>query len=57
MNLGHWLKSLSATDHILLRAEKEQFEGTKVGDTLSLKWIRYTTTTPAGISPFNNDAV
>ena len=48
---------LSATDHILLRAEKEQFEGTKVGDTLSLKWNRYTTTTPAGISPFNNDTV
>ena len=45
----------SATDHILVRAEKEQFEGTKPGDILSLKWNKYTTTTQAGIEPFNGD--
>tara|TARA_Y200000002_G_scaffold136879_1_gene112844 strand:+ start:13385 stop:28348 length:14964 start_codon:yes stop_codon:yes gene_type:complete len=45
------------TDHILIRAEKEQFEGTKSGDTLTLKWNRYTTNTPSGIAPFNGDTV
>ena len=48
---------LAPTDHILIRAEKEQFEGTKPGDILTLKWNRYTTSTLAGISPFNGDSV
>ena len=47
----------SDTDHILIRAEKEQFEGTKPGDILTLKWNKYTTTAQAGIEPFNNDSV
>ena len=51
------LGASSDTDHILVRAEKEQFEGTKPGDILTLKWNKYTTTTQAGIEPFNNDNV
>ena len=45
-----------STDHILVRAEKEQFEGTKSGDILTLKWNKYTTTSSAGVLPFNGDA-
>lgn len=46
-----------ATDHILIRAEQEQFEGTKPGDRLFLKWNRYTTANQAGKDPFNSDPV
>ena len=46
-----------ATDHILIRAEQEQFEGTKPGDRLFLKWNRYTTSNRTGLDPFNNDSV
>ena len=46
-----------ATDHILIRAETEQWEGTKAGDVLTLKWNRYTTGALSGLAPFNNDAV
>jgi hypothetical protein len=46
----------SDTDHILVRAEKEQFEGTKIGDILTLKWNQYTATNLAGNLPFNNDS-
>ena len=50
------LGSDSDTDHILVRAEKEQFEGTKSGDILTLKWNKYTTSNQAGIAPFNGDS-
>ena len=43
------------TDHILIRAEKEQFEGTKSGDILTLKWNNYITSARTGTQPFNND--
>ena len=46
----------SDTDHILVRAEKEQFEGTKIGDILTLKWNEYTTSNQIGTLPFNNDS-
>ena len=46
-----------STDHILVRAEREQFEGTKAGDRLFLKWNRYTTGNLAGRDPFNSDPV
>ena len=46
-----------ATDHILIRAEQEQFEGTKAGDRLFLKWNRYTTGNLSGRDPFNSDPV
>ena len=46
----------SDTDHILVRAEKEQFEGTKSGDILTLKWNKYTTSNQTGIQPFNGDS-
>ena len=45
-----------STDHILIRAEKEQFEGTKPGDILTLKWNKYTTTSQVAKQPFNNDS-
>ena len=45
------------TDHILIRAQEDQYEGSKVGDRLFLKWNRYTTSTRAGIDPFNGDPV
>ena len=51
------LGKTEATDHILIRAEKEQFEGTKPGDILSLKWNKYTTTTAGGREPFNGDPI
>lgn len=44
------------TDHILVRAEKEQYEGTKQGDILTLKWNKYTSTAQGGIQPFNGDS-
>ena len=47
----------SDTDHILIRAEKEQFEGTKPGDILTLKWNKYTTSNQVGKLPFNNSGV
>lgn len=46
-----------ATDHILIRAEKEQWEGSKAGDTLNLRWNRYNTANPTGLLPFNGDNV
>ena len=57
MMRGNYSMPNDATDHILIRAEKEQYEGTKPGDILTLAWNRYTSTTPAGIAPFNNDPV
>ena len=57
MMRGNYSMPNDATDHILIRAEKEQYEGTKPGDILTLEWNKYTTTTPAGIDPFNNDPV
>ena len=49
------LGTTEATDHILIRAEKEQFEGTKAGDILTLKWNNYITSAQAGTAPFNSD--
>ncbi len=46
-----------STDHILIRAETDQWEGTKAGDRLFLKWNKYTTTNKLGTQPFNNDSV
>ena len=54
---GDYTIADSDTDHILVRAEKEQFEGTKPGDVLTLKWNKYTTSSAGGIEPFNGDAV
>ena len=47
----------ASTDHILIRAEKEQYEGTKPGDILTLKWNKYTTANQTGLQPFSNDNV
>ena len=47
----------AATDHILIRAEKEQYEGTKPGDILTLKWNKYTTSNQVGLQPFSGDPV
>ena len=41
------------TDHILIRANTEQFLGTAVGDKLQLKWNQYTSIFPNGRQPFN----
>ena len=57
MMRGNYSMPGDATDHILIRAEKEQYEGTKPGDILTLAWNRYTSSNPAGIAPFNNDPV
>ena len=51
------LGSTASTDHILIRAEEDQYEGTKVGDRLILKWNRFTNATRAGIDPFNSDPI
>ena len=47
----------ASTDHILVRAETQQWEASKPGDILTLKWNRYKTGALAGIGPFNNDNV
>ena len=54
---GNYTIEDAPADHILIRAQTEQFEGTKPGDVLELTWNRYTTATAAGIAPFNGDAV
>ena len=54
---GNYTIPEESTDHILIRAETEQFEGTKPGDVLTLKWNRYTSSATAGIDPFNSDPV
>ena len=40
------------TDHMLIRANEEQFLGTAVGDKLQLKWNTYTSIFPNGKQPF-----
>ena len=57
MMRGNYAMPNSATDHILIRAEKEQWEGTKPGDILTLKWNQFTSLATAGVQPFNGDAV
>ena len=47
----------AATDHILIRAPKNQYRGTQIGDVLHTKWNRLTTRFPQGKDPFNNDTV
>lgn len=55
---GDWtLGENEDTDHILVRAKEDQFLGSKPGDRLFLKWNKYTTTNPTGITPFNGDSV
>ena len=54
---GNYTIPDAETNHILIRAETDQFEGTKAGDVLTLKWNRYTSTTTAGKDPFNSDPV
>ena len=41
------------TEHMLIRANTEQFLGTAVGDKLQLKWNLYTSVFPNGRQPFN----
>ena len=43
-----------STDHILIRAETQQWEASSPGDILTLKWNRYKTGALGGQS-FNND--
>ena len=40
------------TDHMLIRANEEQFLGTAIGDKLQLKWNTYTSIFPNGKQPF-----
>ncbi len=47
----------ASTDHILIRAETQQWEASKAGDILTLKWNAYKTGALSGVSPFNNDAI
>ena len=42
------------TNHLLIRANRDQFAGTAVGDKLQLKWNQYTTVFPNGRQPFND---
>ena len=51
MMRGNYATPNSATDHILIRAEKEQWEGTKPGDILTLKWNQFTSLATAGVQP------
>ena len=57
MMRGNFSMPNASTDHILIRAEKEQWEASKAGDILTLKWNRYTTDGLGGQFPFNNDPV
>lgn len=43
------------TEHMLVRANREQFTGTAIGDKLQLKWNKYTTIYPNGREPFNGN--
>ena len=52
---GNYGLTGASTDHILIRAPKNQYRGTQIGDVLHTKWNRLTTRFPAGKDPFNND--
>ena len=41
-----------ATDHILVRAPKDPYEGSSVNDKISLQWNQYSQNYPNGILPF-----
>ena len=57
MMRGNHSMPTASTDHILIRAETQQWEASKAGDILTLKWNQYTTGALTGVSPFNNDPV
>ena len=57
MMRGNYSMPNDSTDHILIRAETQQWEASKPGDILTLKWNRYTTGALAGQFPFNNDPI
>ena len=44
------------TDHILIRAPSDQYEGTEIGDTVVLRWNQYSTAnlSLSRAEPFNN---
>lgn len=51
--IGDHVFSNVTTDHMLVRANTEQFSGTAVGDKLQLKWNQFTSIYPTGREPFN----
>ena len=54
---GNYSFPTEATDHILVKAPASQYDATKIGDILHLKWNEFTTRYPTGMQPFNGDAV
>ena len=57
MMRGNYSMPNDSTDHILIRAETQQWEASKPGDILTLKWNRYKTGALGGQFPFNNDPI
>ena len=54
---GNYSFPEEATNHILIKAPASQYEATKIGDKLQLKWNEFTTRYPEGSLPFGNDLV
>jgi len=54
---GNYSFPSEATDHILIKAPATQYEATKIGDKLQLKWNQYTTLNASGVLPFDNSPV
>ena len=54
---GNYSFPSEATDHILIKAPATQYEATKIGDKLQLKWNQYTTLSANGVLPFGNSPV
>ena len=51
MMRGNYSMPNDSTDHILIRAETQQWEASKSGDILTLKWNRYKTGALGGQFP------
>ena len=53
MITGNYGLGTGGADHLLIRAGKDQYEGSAVGDKLVLRWNNFTTEYPLGNDPFD----
>ena len=54
--LGNYIFTNATTDHLLIRASLDQYQGTKIGDKLQLAWNKWNTFVPpsgTAYEPFN----
>jgi len=54
---GNFTFQEEVTDHVLIRAQSVQYEGSAVGDKLQLIWNSKNTRYPSGVNPFNDSNI